>query len=678
MKAESLRGLAALLLVAVIPGVASTAAAPRPLTADDFYLMQSVSDPRISPDGQWVAYLVTSNDRDADEARSAVWMVSWDGTQHVQLTTPSGSVSAPRWSPDGRYLSYLAKPADSEHSQVMLLDRRGGEARVLTKVSDDIGGYDWSPDGQHIVMVMTASDEPATAPKAATPAEKRPRPIVIDSVHFKEDVSGYLGSGHEQHLYLLEVATAAITALTSEAAYIEDNPVWSPDGQRIAFTRTHQKGTDADGTMEINVIEARPGAAPQRLAQPYAPNVQHLAWSPDGQRVGFLQGLEPKYYGYIQDQLVVVPAAGGAPRVLTAQLDRAVASYEFSGDGTAATLLVEDDGSTYPARLNLAGNDTTRLVASPIVVAAVSGTGARMAMVASTDTMASEVYALESAGPRRLTTHGEALLGAVQLGAVEDIRFKSRDGTEVHGMVVKPPGYVAGRKYPTILWIHGGPNGQDDHSADFDSYQFRRQLLAAQGYLVLGVNYRGSSGRGAAFAKAIFADWGHKEVEDLLAGVDHVVARGMADAARLGIGGWSYGGILTDYTIAADGRFKAAFSGAGSANQISMYGSDQYVMQYNAELGPPWRNTALWLKVSYPFFHADRIHTPTLFMGGDHDFNVPIAGGEQMYQALRTLGIPAQLVVYPDQFHSFTRPSFLKDRLEREVAWFGQYLQSAK
>ena len=652
--------------------------ARRALSAEDFYRMESVSDPRISPDGQWVAYLVTTNDRDADEARSAVWMVSWDGTSHVQLTAPGNSISAPRWSPDGKYLAYLAKPADAEHTQMMLLDRRGGEPRVLSKVSDDIASYDWSPDGTRIVLSMEASGEPAAAPKAATPAEKRPKPIVIDAMHFKEDVSGYLGSGHEQHLSLLDVASGALTALTSEAGYNDAFPVWSPDGRRIAFTRSHEKGVDPDGTTGITIIDAGPGATPRELARPFAPNTQRLAWSSDGQLIAYTQGLEPKYYGYMQDQLVVVPAAGGAARVLSARLDRAVMSYGFSTDGASITLLVEDDSSTYPARLNLANNEVTRLVAGPIAVTAVSAAAGRVALVAGTDSTASEIYALESTGPRRLTAHGDALLGEVQLGAVEDIRFRSRDGTEVHGMVVKPPGFVRGRKYPTILIIHGGPNGQDDHSEDFDGYLFRRQLLAAQGYVVLGVNYRGSSGRGGAYAKAIFADWGHKEVEDLLAGVDAVVARGIADPARLGIGGWSYGGILTDYTIATDQRFKVAFSGAGSANQISMYGSDQYVLQYNAELGPPWRNPALWLKLSYPFFHADRIHTPTLFMGGDQDFNVPIAGGEQMYQALRTLGVPTQLIVYPDQFHEFTRPSFAKDRLEREIAWFGEYLQPAK
>ena len=674
-----LRRCAAVLIMSAATASALSAAAPaaeRALTADDIYRMESVSEPQLSPDGQWVAYLVSTSDRDADEGRSAIWMVSWDGKQHLQLTNPSSSVASPRWSPDGRYLAYLAKPADSEQSQVMLLDRRGGEPRALTHVTDDIDSFAWSPDGERMILALEAGDAPPPATLNATgAATKQPKPIVIDDLHFKEDVSGYLGSGHEQHLFLFELATSKLEPLANDAGFNDVEPAWSPDGRQIAFVRTREKGNDPDGAMDIEIVDARPGAVARRLARPYAPNAQHLEWSPDGKLVAYLQGQEPKYYGYIQDQLVVVAAAGGAPRVLTAQLDRALASYEFSADGTAIMMLIEDDGSMYPARLNLADNTTARLIASPIVVSAIAGAGARLAMVASTDATASEVYALEAGGPRRLTTHGDALLSEVQLGAAEDFRFKSHDGTEVHGLLVKPPGYVAGRKYPAVLWIHGGPNGQDDHSADFDSYQFRRQMLAAHGYVVIGINYRGSSGRGSAFAKAIFADWGHKEVEDLLAGVDAVVALGSADPARLGIGGWSYGGILTDYTIASDQRFKAAFSGAGSGNQLSMYGSDQYIMQYNAELGPPWRNTALWLKVSYPFFHADRIHTPTLFMGGDQDFNVPIAGGEQMYAALRTLGVPTQLVVYPDQHHGIERPSFVKDRFERTAAWFAKYLQ---
>jgi dipeptidyl aminopeptidase/acylaminoacyl peptidase len=677
MAIKNPRRSVAILVFAALAGSALAIAAPaakRVLTSDDIYRMEAVSEPQISADGQWVAYLVTTSDRDADEVRSAIWMVSWDGTQHVQLANPSSSIESPRWSPDGRYLSYLAKTGEAEHAQVMLLDRRGGEPRVLTSVSDDIQSYAWSPDGRRLVLVIETNHEPTTA---AIPA-KSPKPIVIDSVFFKEDVTGYIGRSQKQHLYLFDVAAEKLEPLSVEAQYNDVLPAWSPDGTQIAFVRTKERAEDMDGKMDIELIEARPGAVPHPLVRPYAPNFQHLAWSPDGKLVAFLQGLEPKYSMYMHDELWAVPAAGGTPRALTAKLDRGISSYDFSADKKSITLLVEDDGNQYPARLNLSNNVIDKLITRPLVVFAQSAAGKHRAIVASDEKTSSEVYALEAGGMRRLTYHSDELLDEIELGATEDFSFHSKDGTEVHGMLVKPPGYVPGRKYPTILWIHGGPDLQDDHSADFeDSYQFLRQIIAANGYLVFGVNYRGSSGRGFAFANTINADWGHNEVEDLLTAVDTLVARGIADPQRLGIGGWSYGGMLTDYTIASDSRFQAAVSGAGAGNQLSLYGSSEYVVENEAELGPPWSNTELWIKLSYPFFHADRIHTPTLFMGGDKDFNVPIVGGEQMYQALRTQGVPTQLIVYPDQNHEITRPSFLKDRYDRTAAWFGKYLQPA-
>jgi len=228
---------------------------------------------------------------------------------------------------------------------------------------------------------------------------------------------------------------------------------------------------------------------------------------------------------------------------------------------------------------------------------------------------------------------------------------------------------VEGRKYPMLLIIHGGPNGQDAHNFSFD-----RQFFAANGYVVLSVNYRGSSGRGSSYQKVIAADWGNKEVLDLLGAVDAAVAAGIADPGRLGIGGWSYGGILTDYTLATDTRFKAAYSGAGTAFPLALYGHDQYIRQYDVEVGPPWKALDTWIKLSYPFLHADRIKTPTLFLGGDKDFNVPLLGGEQMYQALRSQRVDTQLVIYPGQFHTLTTPSYVRDRLERYLAWFNKYL----
>jgi len=642
----------------------------RTLTPDDLYRVKDVSDPQVSPDGLWVAYVLTENDRAADEARSAIWMVSWDGAQQVALTAAADGIAKPRWSPDGRYLAYIATPAGADKAQIMLMDRRGGDARPITQVKGDIGEYAWAPDGKRLVFAMEQSEEGA--------AQKSPRPIVIDALHFKDDADGYLGAGHGRHLYLIDIDGKRVDALTTDDKFNEDMPAWSPDGRRIAFIRTREKGPDPDGRTDIDLIDAAPGASPRSLARPYAPNTQKLSFSPDGLLLGYLEGLEPKFNAYMQDRLLVVGAAGGAPRPLTDKLDRAVMSYAFAADSASITIAVEDDRTVYPARVDLATGAITRAAdAGPYAVGAVTSAGGHTALLESSDSALADVYALDNGRLRKLTAQNDELFSELTLGAAQDIRFKSKDGTDIHGIIVKPPDFVSGKKYPAILWIHGGPNGQDEHSLGLDGYEFEPQMFAAKGFVVLRVNYRGGSGRGLAFAKTITADWGHLEVEDLLAGVDYLVAQGVADKDRLGIGGWSYGGILTDYTIASDGRFKAAISGAGSGNQLSMYGSDEYILQYTNEIGAPWKNTALWLKVSYPFFHADRIHTPTLFLGGDKDFNVPVAGGEQMYEALRSLGVPAELVVYPGEHHVFTRPSFVVDLAERMSNWLDRYIPTA-
>jgi dipeptidyl aminopeptidase/acylaminoacyl peptidase len=680
---------AVLFLSATIPVHAADTPTPRrALRPDDFYNMQIVTEPQVSPDGKWVAYVVSTNDRGADETRSAIWMVSWDGTQQVPLTNPAHDTGSPRWSLDGRYLSYLAIPAGSDKSQIMLLDRRGGEARALTAVADDIESYEWSPDSKHLVLVMEPGTskptnsvpdikDAAASDSAKKSAEPPPKPIVIDSIHFKEDKDGYLGAGHNRHLYLLDLESRKVEPLTTDPASNEDLPAWSADSRRIAFIRTGEKGSDPDGMGDIVLIDAQPASQPTKLLRIHVPNQQRLAWSADGTTLAFLQGVEAKYAQYGQDRLAIVKTTGGTLESLTDALDRGVLSYALSKDPSTFIATVDDDGIAYPVLLNTRTHAVKKLIQGSSVVSDLSSVNGRTAVLSSNDTSPTEVYALEGERLRKLTRHNDAFLAQLKIGTIEDVRFKSADGTPIHGLVVKPPDFVPGRKYPTVLWIHGGPNLQDEHSLAFDGYQFKRQLLAASGFVVLGVNYRGSSGRGNVFSRAIFADWGHKEVEDLIAGVDYLVQQGIADPDKLGIGGWSYGGMLTDYTIASDKRFEAALSGAGTANPLGMYAADQYYIQYNKELGDPWRNSDLYLKLAYPLLHADRIRTPTLFMGGDKDFNVPIVGGEQMYLALRTLGVPAQLIVYPGQYHTLTRPSFLKDRAERTAAWFTRYLLSS-
>jgi dipeptidyl aminopeptidase/acylaminoacyl peptidase len=658
------------LFAAATAAMADAPAPRRALSPDDFYRLQAVGNPEVSPDGKWVTYTVSVNDKEANESRTQIYMVGWDGKERIALTNPAHGTHAPRFSPDGKYLSFIATPAGGSNAQLMLLDRRGGEPRALTTTADSIGDYVWSPDGHKLVLVMEASGE--EAPKPGVTPKPTPKPIVIDSLHFKQDIDGYLGNDHGQHLYLLDVESKNLDPLTADSTFNEDSPAFSPDGHSIAFIRTHEKGPDPDGMYELDVLTLGSPDVPRTVARIYRAGSQHLAWSPDGGSIAYFEGLEPKYEAYAQSRLMLVPAAGGKPRNLSASLDRAVSSFVFAPDAASLQATVEDDGASYVATINLRDGSIAPVARGRFVATSLSEGGGHIALLYADPVSLREIYALDGSQLRKLSAHNEAFLNEVNVGTRQDLRFKTRGGAEVHGYAILPPDAAAGRRYPTIFWIHGGPDAQDDDSFG-DQYQ--RHLLAAGGYVVVGVNYRGSSGRGGAFAKAILADWGHKEVEDILAAADHVVAIGLADPKRLGIGGWSYGGILTDYTIATDGRFKAAFSGAGSANQISMYGSDQYILQYNNELGPPWKSESLWVKLSYPFFHADRIHTPTMFMGGLMDFNVPVAGGEQMYQALRTLGVPTELVVYPGEHHGFTKPSFLKDRAERMAAWYDKYLQ---
>jgi dipeptidyl aminopeptidase/acylaminoacyl peptidase len=648
----------------------AVAAPQRSLEAEDFDRLAAVDGAVCSRDGREIAYTVEQSDADSDERKTAVWMVDFDGGHDRRLTEPAESASNPKFSPDGRYVSFLAARSGETKPQIYLLDLRGGEPSAATGVGGEIADYDWSPDGRALVISMSGEEGSA----------KTPPPIVIDRLHFKEDRTGYLTAAERKQLYLVDVTTRQLTPLTTDRRVDDTLPVYSPDGKTVAFFSTRDSDSDRTGKLGLYLLDLAAPGSPRKLAEFFAPNKPALAWTPDGGRIVYTSGLEPRLYAYIQDRLNVITVADGTTHSITGRLDRAVAFPAVSAKGEAVHLILEDDGSEIPITVRLDSGQMERGIGGKLSATSLCAGGGHVAVVASTDRSVPEVYALENGGLRKLTAHNDALLAQISLGSVEDISFPSRDGTPIHGMMVKPADYHAGRLYPTILWIHGGPNGQDSHGLPVDTYplELERQWFAAHGFVVLAVNYRGSSGRGGAFASAIVADWGHKEVADLLGAVDYAVSEKIADPHRLGVGGWSYGGILTDYLIASDTRFKAAIAGAGSGNQLSMYGSDEYIMQYNAELGPPWASTDRWLKVSYPFFHAERIKTPTLFLGGDKDFNVPVAGGEQMYQALRTLGVPAELIVYPGQYHLLTRPSYIKDRIRRYLDWFDRYLAVPK
>ena len=658
----------------------------RSFKLDDLARLREVRDPQISPDGQWIAYVVSAIDVKEDKSNSHIWMVSYDGKGDRQITWSQDSESSPRWSPDGKYLSFTSsRPGKARGNQVWLLDRSGGEAMQLTELKGRLQGFEWSPDSKRLALVVGDPDPEAEvntpqpgdsgAPGAAPPRPRTPKPIVIDRYKYKQDGQGYLLSGRHSYIYLFDIETKKLDRLT-KSKWDEAAPSWSPDGGRIAFMSNRADDPDREPSAQMFIVDAKPGATEKPLTPASSRGGRsRLEWSPDGKWIAFLEGEEKKYGAYSMSHLALVATDGSsAPtRVQSVDaLDRGVSSPTFSADGKSIRFLVTDDRSVYPARVSVTGGAVERLLAPPVVISSWDSAATRSVVLSGGNTKHTEIYALEGTTLRQITHHNDALFAELDLGATEEVNFKSKDGTEVHGLLTYPVGYVKGTKVPLLLRIHGGPNGQDQHSLSIE-----RQLFAANGYAVLAINYRGSSGRGQKYSRSIFADWGHYEVEDLQAGVDHVIRMGVADPDRLGVGGWSYGGILTDYMIASDTRFKAATSGAGTAFTIAFYGTDQYIIQYDYEIGPPWDPKAweTYQKISYPFLHADRIKTPTLFLGGERDFNVPVQGGQQMYQALRSLGIDTQMVIYPNENHGISRPSYVRDRYERYLAWYDKYIK---
>jgi dipeptidyl aminopeptidase/acylaminoacyl peptidase len=675
------RSFSILLLILASAAALMAQPARRPLKFDDIARLRETRDPQISPDGQWVAYVVSTVDVKEDKTSSHIWMISFDGKTERQMTSSQESESSPRWSPDGKYLSFTSsRPGPAKGNQVWLLDRDGGEAFQLTDLKGRLQSYDWSPDSRRLALVVGDPDPEAEAAEAAKESggkPKAPKPILIDRYKFKQDGQGYIPSGRNSYIYLFDVETKKLERLTT-GKWDEAAPSWSPDGTRVAFMSNHAADPDRDPSAQLFVAEAKPGATEKALTEAGGRGGRSRPeWSPDGKWIAVLESDEKKYGAYSMTHLAVVAADGsGAPRRIESveALDRGVTSPSFSADGKSIRFLVTDDRSVYPAQAPLAGGKVERLLAPPIVISNWESAKNRSVVISGGGARYAEVYAFENGALRQLTRQNDALFAELEIAPTEEVGFKSKDGTEVHGLLTYPLGYVKGTKVPLLLRIHGGPNGQDQHS-----FSLERQFFAANGYAVLAVNYRGSAGRGQKFSRAIFADWGHYEVEDLQAGVDHVIKMGVADPDRLGVGGWSYGGILTDYMVASDNRFKAATSGAGTAFTVSFYGTDQYIIQYDNEIGPPWDPKAweTYQKISYPFLHADRIKTPTLFLGGERDFNVPLAGSEQMYQALRSLGLDTQLVIYPNSNHGISRPSYIRDRFERYLAWYDKYLKKA-
>jgi dipeptidyl aminopeptidase/acylaminoacyl peptidase len=675
-----MRRIITLVLLAISALVSATAFAADPsrtLKPDDWASLREVDEPNISPDGSLIAYVVKAADMEKDKRPGNLWLAKWDGSENRALTFGNKGQKHPRWSHDGKWIAFLSgREDDNENDQLWILPIGGGEAEKFTDAKGGVDDFAWSADSKRIALVV--HDPDPRDPEKKQKEKKTVPPLVINRLFFKKDIDGYLTERYS-HLQLLDLASRKIEPLTS-GKHDDVWPAWSPDGKEIAFVT--KRGDDPDRTenWDVWVIGAEPGAKERQVttspeADPHPDWDSAPAWSPDGKSIAYIHGGDPKKIEYAVHSLAIIPAAGGQAKILTEKLDRNVVQPHWAPDGKSIFAVIEDDGAEHLTRVPVDGGAPQPVTNGRRKITAYDlSRDGKIIVRASTVDRPYEIFAVEKDKLRDLSKQTEAFLKDLRIARVEETKFKSADGTEIHGFVVNPlDPPAAGTKPPALLRLHGGPQSQYACEFSFDA-----QLFAANGYTVIMPNPRGSTGRGEKFAMGIYADWGHRDVEDDLAAVDDAVARGLADPDRLGVGGWSYGGISTNYLIATTTRFKAATSGASISNVLAGYGTDQYILDYENELGVPWKNLETWTRLSYPFLHADKIKTPTLFLCGEADFNVPLLNSEQMYQALRSLGVPTELVIYPGQNHGLKKPSYIIDRYKRYLDWYAKWITAAK
>ncbi|KZX60286.1 hypothetical protein A3709_11890 [Halioglobus sp. HI00S01] len=631
--------------------------------------VKNVSAPTISPDGKSAVYILGETDVEADDYGTNIWWVDTVTGEQRQLTHSSLSTESQlAWHPTENAITFLTDREDeNEEYQLWLLPLDGGEARPLASMDAGISDYHVSPDGTHIAVVVT--DPAPHETDDEEPPIETPPPVVIDRFAFKNDSEGYLTS--TQSIHLIDAASGESSVLAT-VGFQPEAPAFSPDGTTLAYVAREGDEPSRLENWDLYLYDLDSdksrNLAASALADCAIGGHDRPLWRPDGKAIACLTADYTVDNLYAQPELKLYDLASGEAQILTEDLDLNIGDLSWRDDGNALLFTVEEDRSQWLAQMDTANGDIERLLTGKLTVYGYGNAGGATVARLGFGDLPFELYKVEGGIATAITDHNIELLEAHPWQPFEEFSATSSDGTDISGLLVKPGNYRKGRRYPAVLYIHGGPTSQFGHEP-----RSTAQVFADAGYVVIMMNPRGSTGRGIEFSKGIFAAWGSVDVPDVLAGVDWAVEQGIADKDELFVAGWSYGGMLTNYVVASDNRFKAAVSGAAISNLWGGFGTDQYIHSYLSELGTPWENPENYNRISYPFLKADRIQTPTLFMVGQEDYNVPALSSEQMYQALKVLRVPTGLVVYPGESHGISTPSYQIDRFQRHLDWFEQH-----
>jgi dipeptidyl aminopeptidase/acylaminoacyl peptidase len=636
------------------------------LTAQDTLRIANVGGPRISPDGTRIAYTVSEipkMEKDKEwKSATQVWVVPLMGGSSAspgagaprQFTRGEKSASAPEWSPDGKYLAFLTDREKEGERQIWMAWADGGEAWQVTTHKGGVSGFRFSPDGKK--LLLSATDQ-------ASKEEEERKKVKDDTLVIDRDIK-------MTHLWLWDIEKKEAKRLT-EGEFTTGDPRWSPDGTRIAYvTNPTPKADDGDLT-DIWILTVATGEK-KKLVENAGPD-QSPRWSPDGKWIAYTTA--DAAGGVKQSHLNVISVDGGTPRRLTTSFELDAGTPVWSRD--AKTIYFS---SNEREAIEIYACDVASGTVKPISkrggltgIAEISPDGATIVGTLSGSKQPSEIYKanISFTSFSTLTDHN-GWLKDYALGDTEIVKWKSPDGMDIEGVLTKPVGYEAGKKYPLLLNPHGGPTG-----ASLSTWNSTAQVLAANGYFVLQPNFRGSTGRGEKFAAANKNTWGKGDYEDCMTGVDLAIARGWADPDRLGAFGWSYGGYMTFWILTQTDRFKAVSPGAGLTNIYSMYSQNdiQRYLRWFFGDGSPWDNTDLYWDRS-PMKYVRNVKTPTMILHGQQDTRVPIAQAQEFYRALVERGVPVEFVVFPREGHGFTEPRHQVDRLRRYLSFFGKYLNN--